>query len=224
VTGQPPLGLRAAAEQLFGERLPLAQRYAELLATVGIERGLLGPREAERVWERHLLNSAVLESALARDRTVVDVGSGAGLPGIPLALARPDLRVCLLEPMLRRVRFLDEVIAELSLGQVSAVRGRAPEDAAALPFTPDYAVARAVAPLDRLVSWTMPLVRMGGELLALRGQSANEEARTARQAVARAGGRPPTVHRLGEGLLPEPVTVVQVVRQQPTSRRRSTNR
>src|SRR3954453_12787232 len=101
------------AERLFGVRLPSAQRYASLLATVGIERGLIGPREAERVWDRHILNSAVLAELVEADASVVDVGSGAGLPGIPLALARPDLRVCLLEPMLRRTLFLEEALDDL---------------------------------------------------------------------------------------------------------------
>jgi 16S rRNA (guanine527-N7)-methyltransferase len=209
---------------VFGERLPLALRYAELLATTGIERGLLGPREADRVWDRHILNSAVLAEIVDQDAAVVDVGSGAGLPGIPLALARPDLRLCLLEPMLRRVRFLDEVTSALQLNRLFVHRGRAPEDALELPFVADYAVARAVAPLDRLTSWTMPVVRPGGALLALRGQSAAEEVRSAASAVTRAGGQSPTVLTVGSEVLTEPVTVVRVTRSRRTTGRRSSSR
>ena len=223
--GALPDRLRPAAEHLFGERLPLAEQYARVLATDGLTRGLLGPREAERIWERHVVNSAVLAELVPPDASVVDVGSGAGLPGIPLALVRPDLTVVLLEPMLRRTTFLSEVVHELGLeGRVSVVRGRAPENAGDLPFTPDCVVARAVAPLDRLVSWTMPLMPPHGILLALRGASAEDEVRTAAASISRAGGSRPTVLRIGVDLPGEPVTVVRVVRGQPTTRRRSSRR
>jgi 16S rRNA (guanine527-N7)-methyltransferase len=212
VAGELPGGLRPAASTIFGADLALAERYAHLLATDGITRGLLGPREADRLWDRHLLNSAVLSEVVPSGVALVDVGSGAGLPGIPLALGRPDLRVVLLEPMLRRVTFLEETVNDLGLSsRVFVVRGRAPESVSDLPFRPDYAVARAVAPLDRLVSWTMPLVRPAGALLALRGRSAEDEVRTTRAAVARTAGSEATVLSVGAAVLDEPATVVRVV-------------
>jgi 16S rRNA (guanine527-N7)-methyltransferase len=174
-----PVALTApdAARAAFGDRLPLAQRYAALLAGTGIERGLLGPREADRIWERHLLNSAVVADLLPTHGRVVDVGSGAGLPGLPIALRRSGLQVDLVEPLQRRALFLDEVVAELGLGQrVRVLRGRA-EDASvrATASNADWVVARAVAPLDRLVRWCFPLLSPGGRLLALKGSSATDE-------------------------------------------------
>lgn len=212
--GELPEALTEAAAAVFADELPRALRYAELLATDGVERGLLGPREADRVWDRHVLNSAAVAGLVPSGAQVVDVGSGAGLPGIPLALARADLAVVLLEPLLRRVTFLEEIIAELRLAErVGVVRGRAPEDAAALPFRPDCVTARAVAPLERLLSWTMPLVRPDGELLALRGSSAAAEIEAAEPALARFAGGPAELLQVGGELLPDPVTVVRVVRR-----------
>lgn len=163
-------------ETPFGDLLPLAERYAAWLAGAGTERGLLGPREVPRIWDRHVLNSAALAPLLAPGESVVDVGSGAGLPGIPLALARPDCTYVLLEPLLRRAEFLREVVDDLGLGdRVSVLRARA-EEAAREPRRWDVAVARAVAPLDRLAGWCLPLLRPGGRLLALKGERAAEEA------------------------------------------------
>jgi 16S rRNA (guanine527-N7)-methyltransferase len=214
VPGELPDELRPAAERLFGENLVLAERYATLLATDGLIRGLLGPREAERIWQRHVLNSAVVEELVPTGCAVVDVGSGAGLPGIPIALARPDVSVALLEPMLRRTTFLTEVVSALGLtARVTVVRGRAPESVTDLPFPSDCVVARAVAPLERLVSWTMPLVRPNGVLLALRGAAAADEVLAAAAAVSRAGGSAPELLRVGGELLTDPVTVVRVVRR-----------
>jgi 16S rRNA (guanine527-N7)-methyltransferase len=190
-----------------------ARRYAELLVTDGVVRGLLGPREGARIWERHLLNSAVVAALLPTDARVVDVGSGAGLPGIPIALASPTSRVVLVEPLARRCVFLEEVIAVLELGErVSVVRGRAPEIASELPFFGDYVVARAVAPLERLVSWTMPMVQPGGELLALRGERAQQELQEAGPGLAKYGAGVPQVVELGTDLLETPVRVVRVPR------------
>jgi 16S rRNA (guanine527-N7)-methyltransferase len=212
--GELPAGLRAAAEYLFGAQLEGAERYARRLATDGLTRGLLGPREAERIWERHILNSAAVTELVPDGADVTDVGSGAGLPGIPLALARPDLRVALLEPMLRRTTFLAEVVSELDLDdRVFVVRGRAPEAREGLPFESDCVTARAVAPLQRLVSWTMPLVRMDGALLALRGASAADEVRSDGDAVAAIAGSPPELFEIGTPLLADAVTVVRVVRR-----------
>ena len=170
-----------AAVTVFGDSLPLVQRYVALLTGPGVERGLLGPRESDRIWTRHLLNSAALAEFVPAGAEVVDIGSGAGLPGIPLALARPDLHVTLLEPMARRVSFLDEVVADLGLASVQVRRGRA-EDLS--PRSVDVAVARAVAPLDRLVAMTLPILRRGGRLVALKGQSAAEEIAAAKDVLA----------------------------------------
>lgn len=173
-----PAGARAA----FGEAFPAAAKYATILATRGVEWGLIGPREVDRIWERHVLNSlAVAQVAPARAR-VVDVGSGAGLPGIPLALARPDTSVVLLEPLLRRVTFLQEVVAELGLGaRVTVVRGRAEEHTQ----TYDVVTCRALAPLPRLLAWCAPLMRRNGLLVALKGASAEAEVAEAAPDLAR---------------------------------------
>lgn len=174
---QPP----PEAAAVFGAAFPAAQRYVGLLAGPGVERGLLGPREPARLWTRHVLNSAALAGFIPADAEVIDVGSGAGLPGIPLALARPDLSLTLLEPMARRVAFLDEVVAELGLS-VRVQRGRADS---LRPASADVVVARAVAPLDKLVPWTLPLVRPGGLLLALKGETAAAEIAAAQDVLQR---------------------------------------
>lgn len=169
---------------VFGERLDLIRRYADLLATRGVEWGLIGPREPERLWSRHLLNSVAAQSIIASDATVVDVGSGAGLPGIPVAIARPDLRVTLLEPLLRRSTFLSQVVEELGLSEsVTVVRGRA-EDWPKSDGQFDAVISRAVAPLPRLVEWSRGLRRRGGFMLALKGDRAHSELREARKQLS----------------------------------------
>ena len=204
----PPVGLSAVAAELFGDRLPLAEEYARILATAGTERGLLGPREADRLWDRHLLNCAVVAQLLDGVDHVVDVGSGAGLPGIVLALVRPDLRVTLVEPLARRVAFLDEVVPRLGLTRVEVVRGRAEELAGRLSAA--VVIARAVAPLDRLAGWCLPLCEHGGRLLALKGASAADEIHEHAEAVARVGGGPARIVECGTGVLDPPTTVVEV--------------
>lgn len=164
--------IRAAITRQFGAAAPLAARYAELLCTWGIERGMIGPREADRIWERHLLNCASLAPLIPADARVVDLGSGAGLPGIPLAISRPDLTICLLEPLLRRVRFLEDCLAELSLPQVSVHRGRAQE---APVGDADVVVVRAVAALEALAAMSGRLLKRPGTLLALKGEGAADE-------------------------------------------------
>ena len=149
-----------------------ARRYAELLATDGVTRGLIGPRETDRLWDRHLLNCAVVAELLPEHGRLVDIGSGAGLPGVVLAMLRPSLEVMLLEPLLRRSVFLEECVAELGLANATVLRARA-EDKAAAQMQADIATARAVAPLDRLVGWAAGLLRPGGQLLAIKGQSAD---------------------------------------------------
>ena len=182
----PPPALDAA-EALFGEGLGTAQRYAEILATAGVERGLLGPREVERLWERHLLNSVVIEELLDRESRVVDIGSGAGLPGLPLAIARPDLRVAVVEPLLRRSDFLREVVTELGL-PVDVVRGRAEEPGVRKQLAgSDAVVSRAVASLDKLTKWSMPLLRPDGQMIAIKGERAAEEVHEHRRVMAASG-------------------------------------
>jgi len=195
--------------------LPLASRYAELLTSAGVERGLLGPREASRVWERHLLNCAVIGELLPRAARVVDVGSGAGLPGIPLACARPDLRIDLVEPLARRVTFLEEAVAALALApRVSVVRGRAEERAVVRRVAPvAWVTARAVAPLDRLAAWCLPLLQPGGRLLALKGRRAAQELNEHRDVIGRLGGVDQHVVLCGVDLLASPSTVVVIRRR-----------
>jgi 16S rRNA (guanine527-N7)-methyltransferase len=167
-----------AAARVFGAALPAAERYVARLATDGVARGLIGPREVPRLWERHVLNSAALAEAVPEGAHVVDVGSGAGLPGIPLGLARPDVRVTLVEPMARRIEFLEEVLPELpgDDGRWRIVRGRAEDRSVAGAVGPvDVVTARAVAPLPRLVAWCRGLMRPGTQLIALVGARALAE-------------------------------------------------
>lgn len=197
------------AREVFGDRFDDAVRYAELLAEAGVKRGLIGPREVPRLWERHLLNCAVLSEVVPDGVTVCDVGSGAGLPGIPLALVRQDLKITLLEPLLRRTTFLQEVVELLGLDHVSVVRGRAEEVLGSL--SPVHVVtARAVAPLDRLAGWGVPLLRPYGEMLALKGDTAEEELKAARSALQKLGAVDSSVLRIGEGLVEPAATVVRV--------------
>lgn len=260
-----PAELTVPARTLFGDRLPLAEAYAELLAGAGVVRGLIGPRETPRIWDRHLLNCAVVAELIPSGASVVDVGSGAGLPGIVLAIARPDLTIVLVEPLARRAVFLAEVVTALELGDsVTVLRARAEEIPAAWrrtgrnserrtaadrrssvpyraepgsPARPDRSVApeslpvelselpaelsvpaeivtaRAVAPLDRLAGWCLPLTAPGGRLLALKGATAADEVANTAPAVRRLGGAQPVVRQCGTGILEPPTTVVEIVRE-----------
>ncbi|MEV6815684.1 16S rRNA (guanine(527)-N(7))-methyltransferase RsmG [Micromonospora sp. NPDC051296] len=210
-----PPELAGAAQRLFGDRLDLAAGYAELLATDGVVRGLIGPREAPRIWDRHLLNCAAVAELIPPGVTVLDVGSGAGLPGLVLAIARPDLTVTLIEPLARRTAFLQETVDALALNEaVRVLRGRAEEAAAGPdPMYGDVVTARAVAPLDRLAAWCLPLAVPGGRLVALKGASAAEEITEHAAAVHRLGGGDPVLRRCGEGIVDPPTTVVEIVRE-----------
>jgi len=183
----PPL-----AVDVFGGQLDLAVRYVEWLTTAGVQRGLVGPREVERIWERHVLNCVGASAVIPPEASVIDVGSGAGLPGVVLAIARPDLDVTLIESMLRRTTFLSEVVADLGLSRVSVRRNRA-EELRSTGLSADVVTARAVAPMDRLVGWAAPLLAEHGELVALKGSSAVDEVAGAMPALRRA--------RLDEGRL-----------------------
>jgi 16S rRNA (guanine527-N7)-methyltransferase len=219
--GSVPAEMSIAAEKLFGDRLPLAARYAELLMTDGVLRGLIGPREAPRIWDRHLLNCAAVAELIPDGATVADVGSGAGLPGMVLAVARPDLTVTLIEPLARRTAFLFEAVTALGLDRTIVVRGRAEECVGKLPLV-DVVTARAVAPLDRLVGWCLPLTTIGGRLLALKGASVATELIEHADALTRMGAGKSVVRSCGDDILDEPTTVVEVVREKevtPIARR-----
>ncbi|MDT7599044.1 MAG: rRNA (guanine527-N7)-methyltransferase [Pseudonocardiales bacterium] len=211
-----PLPVAAA---LFGDRLELAQRYVAMLADTGVTHGLIGPKEGDRVWQRHVLNCAVLAELVESGARVLDMGSGAGLPGIPLALARPDLEIVLLEPLARRVDWLRSVLDELGL-PLTVVRGRAEETTVRQEWGgADVVTARAVAPLARLTRWALPLLRPGGRLLAMKGASATAEVIRDSAAVRGFGGSAPRVVQCGGTHVDPPATVVVVER---TAARRGT--
>lgn len=190
------------------DRLELVTRYTDLLATEGVIRGLIGPREAPRLWDRHVLNSAVLGEAIPPGATVCDIGTGAGLPGLVLAIARPDITMTLVEPLLRRTTFLDEVVAELGLDHVSVRRGRAEDLHGDATF--DVVTSRAVAPLERLLGWSMPLVSPTGALVAMKGRSVHEEIDDAQGLLTTWRCGVPEVFEVGQGLVDPPTTVVRV--------------
>jgi 16S rRNA (guanine527-N7)-methyltransferase len=194
---------------VFSDALPLAERFAHLLATDGVVRGLIGPREVPRLWDRHLVNCALLGLAIPEGVSVCDVGSGAGLPGLVLALTRPDLTLTLVEPLLRRTTFLEEAVETLGLGNVEVVRARAEALHGQRSFR--VVTSRAVAPLDRLAGWSLPLVAPGGMLLAMKGSSAAQEVGRAEPVIHRLGGRGTAVEQYGADLADAPTTVVRVL-------------
>jgi len=197
-----------AAVDLLGAAADRLVPYARLLAGPAIRRGLLGPRERDRLWERHLLNCAAVAVALPQGAEVLDIGSGAGLPGLVWALLRPDLRVTLVDPQLRRTDFLDHACAELGVRSVQVRRTRAQELAGVVEA--DIVAARALAPLDRLVGWCLPLVRPGGALWALKGESAAAELAAAADALQRGGAARSALSTYGDGVLEQPTRVVEV--------------
>jgi len=212
-----------AAAVVFGDRLNTAANYVSLLADAGVERGLLGPREVERLWDRHILNSAAVGELIDPGARVADVGSGAGLPGIPLAIARPDLEVVLVEPMLRRTDFLTEVISALGI-DVKVIRGRAEDPVVRTGLVDcDAVVSRAVASLDKLTNWCLPLLRVGGTMLALKGERADDEVVEWREAMVALGASNVRVVRCGMSYSSPPVTVVSAERgERMPARKRST--
>jgi 16S rRNA (guanine527-N7)-methyltransferase len=200
----------SSAATVFGDRIGLAEKYAALLAGDGVVRGLIGPHEADRIWTRHLLNCAVIAELFQPSCRLVDVGSGAGLPGLAVAIARADLQVDLVEPLQRRVDYLIEAVEALGLtSQVRVVRGRA-EDLVAEVGGADWVCARAVAPLDRLVRWCLPLLAPSGRLALMKGAGAAEELATHSNALGRAGAGRTEIRTCGVGLVDPPVTVVTV--------------
>jgi 16S rRNA (guanine527-N7)-methyltransferase len=213
VSSPPPPG---SAADVFGRLLPVAAEYVARLASDGVTRGLIGPREVPRLWERHILNSAAVAEAVPEGARVVDVGSGAGLPGIPLGLARPDIELTLVEPMARRVEFLEEVVSGLAVPaglRWRVVRGRAEERSVATAVGPvDVVTARAVAPLPRLVGWCRGLMRPGAQLVALVGASALAELSSLIPELEAAGMRDVHSRAVGAGLGDAATTVVVMTR------------
>lgn len=214
------------AREVFGERFAAAENYRQILAGRGIEWGLIGPREVERLWERHILNSVALADLMPEGVSVVDVGSGGGLPGIPLSLARPDLRMTLLEPMQRRCNFLTETVDELGRTLAATVeetptpvgraaravdiiveRGRAEEHDEVY----DIVTCRAVGPLKRLLDWCLPLLAPGGTLLALKGASAVDELKAVDKSLNKRGLRA-EVLSIRAHAAAEPTTAVRITK------------
>jgi 16S rRNA (guanine527-N7)-methyltransferase len=193
------------AAGVFASALPQAEAYVARLAEAGTERGLIGPREAPRLWERHVLNCAVVTDLVGEGSTVCDVGSGAGLPGVVMAIRRPDLALTLVEPLLRRATFLQETVDDLSLRNVEVVRARAEQLHGSRRF--DVVTSRAVAPLGKLLGWSLPLTHPGGQVLAMKGANAGAELEEARTSL------PDVVVQLlsvGSDKLSVPTTVVRV--------------
>jgi len=195
--------IQAAA--VFGDRIDLARGYAAALVRDSDLLGLLGPREMPRLWSRHILNSAVVAELVAPGKTVCDIGSGAGLPGIPMAIVLPETRFTLIEPMERRSDWLISVVEELGLKNVEVLRARAEEVGEAF----DIATARAVSALPKLLRLCVPLVRHGGEILALKGSKASEEIEDAKRIQKKMGISSFEIVHAGAGLLTEPTLVVR---------------
>ena len=197
------------ARRFFGERLPLAEAFAEILADTGVSHGLIGPREVPILWDRHILNCAVIEDAFAEGASVIDVGSGAGLPGIAVAIARPDLELHLVEPMQRRTDWLDSVVADLALPNVTVHRARAEEVHGML--SAPFVTARAVARLDKLARWCFPLLTPGGSLVAMKGRSAEDELTDVTSTLRRLGMTEARISEHGADVLETPTLTVDCV-------------
>lgn len=214
-----------AAEVVFGDRLSLAEDFVRVLAGTGISHGLIGPREAPRLWDRHVLNCAIAHLAIPKrdeDQDVIDVGSGAGLPGLALAIARPDLHLHLVEPLARRTGWLSGTVAELGLTNVTVHTARAESlwDRISAPWV----TARAVSTIVQLAEWTLPLLQPRGTLLALKGSKARDELDQARTALTRLGAVDASVVELGADLLDEPTRLITVTIGDHLDRRRFRSR
>ena len=205
---EPP----AVAAEIFGDRLDKAIAYHRSLATTGSERGFIGPREVPRLWERHVLNCAVIGEAFEEGATIADIGSGAGLPGIPLAIARPDLQITLIEPLLKRSTYLGEIVEELGLDNVAVIRGRAEEPHVRKLGKVDVVTSRAVAPLGKLAGWSLPLAKQGGSMIAMKGSSVGEELERDAAQIRNAGGGEAEIFTVGGSVLEEPTTLIRIPR------------
>lgn len=195
--------------RIFGDRQDLAVAYHESLATDATTRGFIGPREKPRLWDRHIYNCAVIGESIPEGARVIDIGSGAGLPGIPLAIARPDLQVTLLEPLLKRSNYLAEITEKLGLDNVTVIRDRAENLGKDAKF--DVVTSRAVAPLAKLARWSLPLCKPGGMMLAMKGASASEEIERDKSAIKRAQGERAEIITVGAEL-EESTTLIRVHR------------
>jgi 16S rRNA (guanine527-N7)-methyltransferase len=202
-------GPPAGSDRVFGDRLRMAEKFTAILADSGVSHGLIGPREIPRLWERHVLNCAVIQQAIPVDHMVIDVGSGAGLPGLALAIARPDLDLHLIEPMLRRTNWLSMAVDEIGLTNVTVHRGRAEEFVGVL--CAPVVTARAVARLSELAKWCLPLLLPGGSLLAIKGLSVAEEVESDRAVLRRLGAIDEVIESYGFGILDQETTVLRVV-------------
>jgi 16S rRNA (guanine527-N7)-methyltransferase len=207
------------AAEVFGPVLPQLEAYARLLAGPGTERGLLGPREVPRLWERHLLNCAGLSELVADGEVVLDLGSGAGLPGLVLALLRPAVQLVLVESLQRRAQFLTEAVEALGLRNTVVRRARAEELHGKVLV--DVVTARAVAPVDRLAGWALPLLRPGGRLIAMKGEQAQAELEMARPALARLGAVSASVVEVGDARLSTSARMVVVEAGRPRAPRKA---
>lgn len=199
----------AGAAHVFGDQLALAERFTAILSDSGVSHGLIGPREVPRLWERHVLNCAVIHPAIPRGAMVIDVGSGAGLPGLALAIARPDLDLHLVEPMLRRTNWLSMAAADLELTNVSVHRGRAEQFWGTL--SAPVVTARAVARLGELATWCLPLLLPGGSLLAIRGARVVEELSADQAVLRRLGAVEEVIESFGGGVVDPQTTVLRIV-------------
>lgn len=197
------------ARRFFGGRLPHAESFAQALADTGVSHGLIGPREVPILWERHILNCAVVEDAFPEGARIIDVGSGAGLPGLALAVARPDLELHLVEPMQRRTDWLQDVIREIGLDNTTVHRGRAEEFAGQLAAP--FVTARAVARLDKLARWCFPLAEDRGVLVAMKGRSAADELATTTKQLRKMGLVEALVTPHGGTVLDEPTLTVDCI-------------
>ncbi|GAB3078269.1 16S rRNA (guanine(527)-N(7))-methyltransferase RsmG [Intrasporangium mesophilum] len=215
----------AVAAPIFGDRLGLAEEFVAILADTGISHGLIGPREAPRLWDRHVLNCAVVADAIpptGEAQQVIDIGSGAGLPGLALAIVRPDLDLHLVEPLARRTGWLSGTVAQLGLTNVSVHTARAESmwDRIAAPWV----TARAVSGIVQLAEWTLPLLMPRGSLLALKGSRAASELEESRTALTRLGVVEAAVDQYGDGLLEEPTIVLRATIGETLDRRRFRSR
>jgi len=208
----------SAVNEVFGDRLSAVEQYVRLLAGPGLDRGLIGPHEIDRIWHRHILNCAVVAELVPSRCSLVDIGSGAGLPGIPLAMLRPDASVVLVESLLRRSVFLDECVADLGLTNAEVLRSRA-EDLAG-KVSADVVTARAVAPLRRLVEWAAGVVRPGGTILAIKGDRASQELREAQSVLRGLDVQRAEILTVGHGKVEPETVVVRIVTRNGSRNRR----
>lgn len=198
-----------AATKIFKNNFPKINTYVEQLATLGIKKGILGPNEAKIIWNRHILNCGIISNIIPEKTNIADIGSGAGLPGIVLAIARPDTKITLIEPLQKRTKWLHEMVEKLELTNVKIFTGTAQEANKQNQF--DIVTTRAVAELKKLINLTFPLLKNGGQFLGIKGKNVNKEILAAKNKIATYGGKKTTILTLGEDILETPTTVVRII-------------